>query len=62
MMLPPTALPRSLAENVNPRPADPRVPDRPNADGATDRPPLLLARLFRRGGRLAYTRLSAKDS
>jgi hypothetical protein len=26
------------------------------------RPPLLLARLFRPGGRLAYTRLSAKDS
>ena len=52
MMHPPTALPRSLAEHINPPPVDPIVRDSPHGC-ANERPPSLLARLFRRSGRQA---------
>ena len=51
MMHPPTALPRSLAEHINPPPVDPIVRDSSHADGANERPPSLRARLFRKSGR-----------
>ena len=56
MMHPPTAMPRSLAEHINPPPVDPIVRDSPHAGGANERPPSLLARLFRRSGRQAARR------
>ena len=60
MMHPPTALPRSLAEHINPPPVFPIVRDRPHAGGANERPPSLLARLFRRGGRQSARRDAAR--
>ena len=53
MMHPPTALPRSLAEHINPPPVDPIIRDSLHAGGANGRSPSLLARLFRRSGRQA---------
>jgi hypothetical protein len=49
MMLPPTALPRSLAENLNPRPVDPVVRGEPTANGRARRGGVArLVALFRR--------------
>lgn len=52
MMHPPTALPRSLAEDINPPPVDPIARDSPHAGGANKLLPSLLARLFRRKAEL----------
>ena len=49
MMLPPTALPRSLAENLNPPPVDPVVRGEPTANRQARRGGVArLVALFRR--------------
>ncbi len=62
MMHPPTALPRSLAEHINPPPVDPIVRDSPHAGGANEQPPSLRARLFRRRRRQAARRSSTSEA
>jgi hypothetical protein len=62
MMHPPTALPRSLAEDINPPPVGPIVRDSPHARGANEQTPSLLARLFRRSGRQADRRSSTSEA